>query len=112
MKKLITLLLIICSLNAWSQKKAANTDTIIIFKVSGNCEMCKETIEGSLKKAGVYTADWNTKTKMIAIDFDSTKVSIQEIHQWISNSGYDTELLTANDSSYNGLSECCQYKRK
>ena len=33
--------------------EAANGVTTSTFKVWGNCEMCKETIEGSLKVAGV-----------------------------------------------------------
>ena len=83
------------------------------FKVYGNCEMCKTTIESSLgkKKMGVLSANWNTQTKMIIIKFDPAKVSLEEIHKRIAASGYDTEKVRADDATYSGLHKCCQYER-
>ncbi len=82
------------------------------FKVWGNCEMCKETIETSLADQGILSANWNVDTKMIEVEFDPAKISIEQIQQRIAHSGYDTEIFSGNDSSYAQLPACCQYIRK
>ncbi len=82
------------------------------FKVWGNCGMCKETIEASLKTEGVVKANWNKDSKMIAITYDTLKTTLDEIHTKIAASGYDTEKLKGDDEAYSNLHECCQYKRK
>jgi copper chaperone CopZ len=82
------------------------------FKVWGNCGMCKETIEGSLKKDGITKADWNTTSKIIEITYDTTKISLDKIHESIASVGYDTELRKGSDSAYAELPGCCQYERK
>lgn len=82
------------------------------FKVWGNCDMCKETIEGALKTDGVTSADWNKDTKMMTVSFDSTKINLDQIEKKIAATGYDTELYTGDDKAYQGLPECCQYDRK
>jgi len=82
------------------------------FKVWGNCDMCKETIEGSLKVDGIATADWNKDTKLMSVAFDSTKISLDQIEKNVASVGYDTELHKGDDKAYAGLPECCQYERK
>jgi mercuric ion binding protein len=82
------------------------------FKIWGNCEMCKETIEGSLKVDGIKTADWNTDTKMMNVAFDSTRITLDQIGRNIAAVGYDTEKYRGDDQAYAGLPECCQYERK
>jgi len=74
--------------------------------------MCKETIEGSLKTAGVIKADWNKDTKIMNITYDTLKISLDDIHKRIAGVGYDTEKLKGDDQAYNNLHQCCQYKRK
>ncbi len=81
------------------------------FKVSGNCGMCKKTIEKSLSHEGIE-ADWNKNTKMIKVSYDSLKYTNAQINEFIAASGYDTEKQTGNDSAYNNLHECCKYERK
>jgi copper chaperone CopZ len=95
-----------CTSNAGEGKKTA-------FKVYGNCEMCKETIEGSLKNVdGVSSAIWDVDKKMMSVTFDSTKINEPSIHKKIASAGYDTELEKGDDLAYNGLHQCCQYERK
>lgn len=83
-----------------------------VFKVWGNCGMCEETIEGSLKVDGVTSADWNSDSKMITVVFDSTKISLDQIQKNIASVGYDNVKYTADDKVYNELHDCCQYDRK
>lgn len=97
--------------NSGCSSKADGKETS--FKVYGNCEMCEKTIEGSLKeKEGVSSADWNTETKVMTVNYDPAKVDEKELHKQIAASGYDTDLEKGNDQAYNGLHECCKYDRK
>lgn len=82
------------------------------FKVWGNCEMCKETIEKAVAVNGVSKADWNTETKQINVSYDSTKISLDAIQKAIAAAGYDNETYKGDDKAYHLLPECCQYDRK
>lgn len=92
--------------------KAINGITSSAFKVWGNCEMCKETIEGSLKADGITKADWNVDTKVLSVEFDSTKISIDQIEKNVASVGYDNEKYKGDDKAYSELADCCQYDRK
>ena len=83
------------------------------FKVWGNCEMCKTTIEkASLAVDGVKSARWNVATKKIKVNFNPKRTSIGEIKKAIANSGYDTVEFKAREEDYNNLHSCCKYDRK
>jgi mercuric ion binding protein len=92
--------------------KTTNGITSSTFKVWGNCEMCKETIEGSLKVGGIAKADWNVDTKIMSVNFDSTKISLDKIQKNIAMVGYDNEKFKGDDKAYSELPDCCQYDRK
>jgi len=92
--------------------ETVNGATTSTFKVWGNCEMCKETIEGSLKVAGISKADWNVDSKIMTVTYDSTKITLDQIEKNIAGVGYDTEKYKGDDKAYHELAECCQYERK
>ena len=87
----------------------------VTFGVRGNCGMCKSTIESAtMSIEGVDTASWSTESKMISINV-STEINdqfINDIHNAIAKSGYDTELNTAVDEDYDKLPMCCKYNRE
>ena len=87
----------------------------VTFGVRGNCGMCKSTIESAtMSVEGVDTASWSTESKMISINV-STEINdqfINDIHNAIAKSGYDTELSTALDEDYDKLPMCCKYDRE
>ena len=87
----------------------------VTFGVRGNCGMCKSTIESAtMSVEGVDTASWSTESKMISINV-STEINdqfINDIHNAIAKSGYDTELSTAVDEDYDKLPMCCKYNRE
>ena len=87
----------------------------LTFGVRGNCGMCKSTIESAtMYIEGVDTASWSTESKMISINV-STEINdqfINDIHNAIAKSGYDTELNTAVDEDYDKLPMCCKYNRE
>lgn len=92
-----------------SQMTTTKTETI---KVSGNCDMCKARIEKAAKVDGVSNAEWNTKTKMLSLEYDSAKVKSDDIQKKIAATGHDTEKFKADDKAYAKLPGCCQYDRK
>ena len=79
--------------------------------ISGNCEMCKETIELNAMIKGVKKADWNIKTHYLTVSYDSLKVTKLSIEKSIAKSGYDTPDVKARNEAYQKLPKCCQYKR-
>ncbi|MDG1682379.1 MAG: copper chaperone [Flavobacteriaceae bacterium] len=87
----------------------------LTFGVRGNCGMCKSTIESAtMSIEGVDTASWSTESKMISINV-STEINdqfINDIHNAIAKSGYDTELSTAVGEDYDKLPMCCKYNRE
>ena len=87
----------------------------LTFGVRGNCGMCKSTIESAtMSIEGVDTATCSTESKMISINI-STEINdqfINDIHNAIAKSGYDTELSTAVDEDYDKLPMCCKYDRE
>jgi len=82
------------------------------FKVWGNCEMCKETIEGSLKADGITEADWNTETKVLSVTYDSTKITLDQVQKNVAAVGYDNVKYKGDDKAYENLPQCCKYGRK
>ena len=83
-----------------------------MFKVSGNCEMCKERIEkAALSVKGVQSAMWDQESKMIHLNFDASATTIDQIQKAIAAAGHDTEKYKATDSTYNALPDCCKYRK-
>jgi periplasmic mercuric ion binding protein len=83
------------------------------IKVWGNCGMCKKTIEKSLKDVeGIKSAVWNKQTKILDVNFDDSKITMQQIEAKVAGSGYDTQNVKGDDKAYKNLHECCQYDRK
>jgi len=87
-----------------------SADTTVTFKVYGACEMCKDRIEGALKIKGIKSADWNVDSKMLTVAYESSRMSLDKIHNRIIGVGHDTELKKANNAVYNKLPDCCLYR--
>ncbi|MCB0638441.1 MAG: heavy-metal-associated domain-containing protein [Lewinella sp.] len=89
----------------------ANLETTT-FRVSGNCGMCKRTIEGAATSVtGVQSANWDQDAKVITVSFDPETTTLLSIKEKIAQSGYDTEGVRATDEAYLALHGCCQYER-
>jgi len=95
-----------------SQTEKSNGVSISKFKVWGNCDMCKETIESSLNLKGVLQADWNVDSKIMTVSYDDKIISLDSIQKNISLVGYDNETYRGSDLAYANLNTCCQYARK
>jgi copper chaperone CopZ len=91
-----------------AQIKHAKTDTV---KISGNCGMCKNTIEKAGNVKRVSAVSWNKETKLATVTYDADKTNKKEILKRIALVGYDNEAFRAPDKAYNALNGCCQYQR-
>jgi outer membrane receptor for ferrienterochelin and colicins len=106
----LNVLVIHTSINA--QQNLVSKDSIITFKVFGNCDLCKHRIEKAAKGKGVKTATWNADTKLLSLDYDPLITSPEKVQQRIADVGHDTELKKAKDLVYNELPDCCHYREK
>lgn len=88
--------------------KNAKTET---YKVAGNCDMCKNTIETAATKKGISSAEWDKDKKIISLTYDSKQTTASEILKRIAYAGYDNEQFLAPDDAYAKLPECCHYER-
>jgi len=91
-----------------SQMAGSKTES---FKVWGNCEMCKDRIESTVKAAGATAAAWDSKTKLLSVTFDPSKTSRDSLSKKIAAVGHDTEKFKAPDGVYAKLPGCCKYER-
>ena len=91
-----------------SKMVASKTES---FKVWGNCEMCKERIESTVKEAGANAAAWDSKTKLLSVTYDPSKTNRDSLSKKLASVGHDTEKFKAPDDVYAKLPGCCKYER-
>lgn len=103
---IILLLFILVSTFSFAQPK--NVEAKI--KVYGNCAMCKKRIETALDSKGIKMASWDTKTKELAVVYNSSKITELEIHELVASVGHDTDKVKAKDEIYADLPFCCLYR--
>jgi mercuric ion binding protein len=97
---------------SFAQKaKPVNHVTTENIAVSGNCGMCKKTIETAAKKAGAAKADWDVDKKILAVTFNHATTDAAKIQHGIAAAGYDTRDVKADDKAYDKLHGCCKYER-
>jgi len=106
--KIMAIMMLLVSLIYTAQIKNAKTETV---KISGNCDMCKSTIEKAGNVKNVAKVNWDKETKMATLTYDASKTDQQEILKRIAQAGYDSESFYAPDGVYAKLPSCCQYKR-
>lgn len=90
-----------------SQKSGTKTETL---QVSGNCDMCKSRIEKAAKLDGVSKAEWNTKSKILAVTFDPAKTNMDLIGKKVAAAGHDNAKAKAEEKTYSALPACCKYR--
>jgi Cu(I)/Ag(I) efflux system membrane fusion protein len=95
-----------------SEQTKSSTIKTASFRVSGNCDLCKERIEKAAKSLkGVKSASWDSKTKKMHVEFDSTETSLDAIQKTIAKAGHDTDKEKTPDNIYKELPECCLYRK-
>lgn len=100
----------ISEFSAYLIQNAIKDTSIMVY---GNCSSCKKAIEKAAKSVdGVESASWDKKKKILTLQFDMAKTSLDLIEKAIIAIGYDTENMRAEDSVYDELHHCCKYDRK
>lgn len=110
---IVAIMAIALGSNSYAQTKEISKTTSVkteTLKVSGNCNMCKATIEKAAKVGGVTKAVWDVNTKNLSLTYDPSKVTVDQIGKKIAAAGYDNAKVKADDKAYNALSGCCQYR--
>jgi len=92
------------------QKNTVTKDSTTIFRVSGNCQMCKDRIETAAKGKGVKAAKWTIESKSLLLEYDPSLTAIEKVQHRIAEAGHDTPLEKAKDYVYDQLPECCHYR--
>ncbi len=83
-----------------------------MFKVAGNCEMCKDRIEKAAKTVkGVVSAEWSAEQQVLHLGYNKGVTSVETVQKAVASAGHDTEKYKASDAVYNKLPECCLYER-
>ncbi|KMQ69973.1 TonB-dependent receptor [Chryseobacterium sp. FH2] len=80
------------------------------FKVKGNCDMCKERIETTAKKAGAKTAIYSIDLQTLTVETDNN-ISTDDILKKVAEAGHDNEKFKTTDATYEALPGCCHYNR-
>jgi Cu(I)/Ag(I) efflux system membrane fusion protein len=74
--------------------------------------MCKTRIEKAAKSVkGVSSAQWDSKTKALHLNYDKSKTSLDAIGKAIAKVGHDTDKYKAEDKVYDALPGCCKYRK-
>jgi len=111
---MVVFLTTVLGFNSYAQmhnhSKMASTKTETL-KVSGNCDMCKTRIENAAKLDGVSKAEWDAKSNILAVSFDSVKTNVDQISKKVAAVGHDNSKVKADDKAYSALPGCCKYIR-
>ena len=105
-----TIIIILLSLIFSIKVQAQSTVTTSTISVKGNCEQCKERIENAADIKGVKNSNWNEKSKIITLTYDTKKVSLEQIEKAIAKAGYETANEKADSNAYKNLPSCCKYQ--
>lgn len=102
-------------------KKSRSADTCAIdrpdftqavFKVWGNCDMCREKIEKTVMSLkGVDFAKWEATSNMLTVYYDESRITTDRIKLELAEVGYDTDTHRSSDKVYENLPACCKYER-
>jgi copper chaperone CopZ len=85
--------------------------TTVSFAVEANCGQCKDRIESSLDKKGVYKAIFNLDSKILTVTYDPRKLEEIQLHNMVAMVGHDTEKVKASNVVYESLPDCCKYRQ-
>lgn len=78
----------------------------------GNCEHCKERIEGVVSKlSGVKKVEWKTEVNKVICEYDPALIDNDQIQKAIATAGHDTKKYRADNKVYKNLPACCKYDR-
>lgn len=78
-------------------------------QTSAQCGMCQTRIEEALMKVkGVKTAQLDLQSNLVAVKYDATQTSPDNLRKAIAAAGYDADKVAANPAAYEKLPACCK----
>lgn len=84
-------------------------NAVVTIKTSGECEMCKKSIESEVgKMTGVKKATLDIETKILTVEYNSKKTNPDKIRKAIAAIGYDADDVKANNRRQKELPSCCK----
>jgi copper chaperone CopZ len=90
------------------EKKQKKIETIEI-QTSAVCGMCEERIENDLAyEKGVRYVDLDNDTKIVTVEYKTSKTNPDKIRKAISMIGYDADDVEADKEAHDKLPACCQ----
>ncbi|MCU0430778.1 MAG: heavy-metal-associated domain-containing protein [Cytophagaceae bacterium] len=99
----------LASCNSGTSGTSGEASSSAEFYVRGNCSMCQERIETTLKATkGVTAASWDVSTKMVKVSYDSTQVQVAGLEQAVAKSGHETKTVPSPAEVHDALPECCK----
>jgi copper chaperone CopZ len=103
-------LLFVFSFLASSHLTAAENNTVEVkIKTSAVCESCKARIEKVVNKMeGVVNSDLNLEDKVLTVNYDKTKINVDEIRNKIRDTGYNADEVKKDERAYKKLPGCCK----
>jgi hypothetical protein len=110
MKQFIIAAFIIITTAFGANAQKANKIHTDTMSVKGTCNMCKARIEEAAYTKGVKRANWDKNTGKLTVTYNSEKTSKEQIARRIAAIGHDADTITAPETAYKSLPECCAYK--
>jgi periplasmic mercuric ion binding protein len=104
---ILALLFMLAQNSMQAQSKNMKTDTLTIF---GNCGQCKTRIQDAAYIKGVKQANWDKKTKILTLIYNTQKTNMAAIETSIAKAGHDSYHTKASVKNYNKLPGCCAYR--
>jgi copper chaperone CopZ len=109
MKTLKIIFTVCLSMMLFISQAAAQQDTTIKIKTSGQCEKCKARIESGLSfEKGVKAVVFDVKTEVVTVKYNPKKTSPEKIKTAITKIGYDADEMAADENAYDKLPKCCK----
>ena len=115
MKLLYTalILLVFGCLSIKNQGKSNNLQIDEINIPTAQCNMCVANIENALNGIdGILKYKVELETYRVRVQYNSDKLTLQNIEQLISKAGYQANNSPADVDSYNKLAMCCRLPKK
>ncbi|MDW3192807.1 MAG: heavy metal-associated domain-containing protein [Cytophagales bacterium] len=108
MKNLLTTLCFAILLSGTALAQENKTQKAEIL-TSAICEMCKETIEYELTfTKGIKFVELDTDSKIVTVEFNPKKISVEDIRKGISGVGYNADSVKRDPKAYTNLPFCCR----
>lgn len=111
MKNLISIMGLLLVITFFTTSVFAENKNLseVNIKTSAVCETCKSKIEKYVNKMeGIEKSNLNLETKILYVQFDKSKVSVEDIKTKIRDLGYDADEVKRDERAYKKLPKCCQ----